>query len=161
MRVSRHQHHKQVFFDYSIHNKTLENLQSAKYLDIIILDNMDCGQHISEVSSKGSKKLGYLCRIMSFAHMSTKEAAYKMYVWPKLEYYAAPIWSTYFIVKIIRLQPAEPAGDDKPQIVSARCLVNLSGPLLMHWVISSLCTPFIRFIIVLCQLKQTSTWPCS
>ena len=122
---------------------------------------MDCGQHISEVSSKATKKLGYLRRILAFAPMSTKEAAYKMYVWPKLELYAPPIWSTYFIAKIIRLQPAGPTGDDEPQVVSARCLVNLSGPLLRHWVISPLCTPFIRFIIVLCQLKQTITWSCS
>ena len=28
---------------------------------------MDCGQHISEVSSKATKKLGYLRRILAFA----------------------------------------------------------------------------------------------
>ena len=32
MRVTRHQHHKQILFDYSLHNQTLENVQSAKYL---------------------------------------------------------------------------------------------------------------------------------
>ena len=30
MRVTRHQHHKQILFDYSLHNQTLENVQSAK-----------------------------------------------------------------------------------------------------------------------------------
>ena len=34
MRVTRHQHHKQILFDYSLHNQTLENVQSAKYLGI-------------------------------------------------------------------------------------------------------------------------------
>ena len=38
MRVTRHQHHKQIFFDYSLHNQTLENVQSAKYLGITISD---------------------------------------------------------------------------------------------------------------------------
>ena len=42
MRVTRHQHHKQILFDYSLHNQTLENVQSAKYLGITISDNMDC-----------------------------------------------------------------------------------------------------------------------
>ena len=32
MRVTRHQHHKQILFDYSLHNQNLENVQSAKYL---------------------------------------------------------------------------------------------------------------------------------
>ena len=41
MRVTRHQHHKQILFDYSLHNQTLENVQSAKYLGITISDNMD------------------------------------------------------------------------------------------------------------------------
>ena len=36
MRVTRHQHHKQILFDYSLHNQTLENVQSAKYLGITI-----------------------------------------------------------------------------------------------------------------------------
>ena len=41
MRVTRHQHNKQILFDYSLHNQTLENVQSAKYLGITISDNMD------------------------------------------------------------------------------------------------------------------------
>ena len=46
MRVTWHQHHKHILFDYSLHNQTLENVQSAKYLGITISDNMDWGQHI-------------------------------------------------------------------------------------------------------------------
>ena len=41
MRVTQHQHHKHILFDYSLHNETLENVQSAKYLGITISDNMD------------------------------------------------------------------------------------------------------------------------
>ena len=50
MRVTRHQHLKQILFDYSLHNQTLENVQSAKYLGITITDNMNWGQHVSEIS---------------------------------------------------------------------------------------------------------------
>ena len=40
MRVTRHQHHKHILFDYSLHNQTLESVQSAKYLGITIPDNI-------------------------------------------------------------------------------------------------------------------------
>ena len=57
MRVTRHQHLKQILFDCSLHNQTLENVQSAKYLGITITDNMDWGQHVSEISSKATRNL--------------------------------------------------------------------------------------------------------
>ena len=94
MRVTRDQHHKQILFDYSLHNQTFENIQSAKYLGITITDNMDWGQHVSEISSKATKTLGFLRRNLAFAPRSTKEVAYKTLVRPKLEY-AAPIWSPH------------------------------------------------------------------
>ena len=81
-------------FDYSLHKQTLENFQSAKYLGITITDNMDCGQHVSEISSNATKTLGFLRRNLAFAPRSTKEVAYKTLGWPKLEY-AAPIWSPH------------------------------------------------------------------
>ena len=84
MGVIRHQHHKQILFDHSLHNQTLENVQSAKYLGITITDNMDWGQHVSEISSKATKTLGFLRRNFAFAHRSTKEVAYKTFVQPKL-----------------------------------------------------------------------------
>ena len=82
MRVTRHQHHKQILFDYSLHNQTLENVQSTKYLGITITDNMDWGQHVSEISSKATKILGFLCRNLAFTPRSTKEVAYKTLVRP-------------------------------------------------------------------------------
>ena len=77
IRVTRHQHHKQILFDYPLHNQTLENVQSAKYLGITITDNMYWGQHVSEISSKASKTLGFLRRTLAFAPRSTKAVAYK------------------------------------------------------------------------------------
>ena len=74
-------------------------VQSAKYLDITISDNMDWGQHISEISSKATKALGFLRRNLAFATTSTKEVAYKTLIRPKLEY-AAPFWSPYSKLQI-------------------------------------------------------------
>ena len=109
MRVTRHQHHKQILFYYSLHNETLENVQSAKYLGITITDNMDWGQH---VSSKTTKTLGFLHRNLAFAPRSTKEVAYKTLVWPKLEY-AAPIWSPHSKLQNNQIE--------KVQRTAARC----------------------------------------
>ena len=99
MRVTRHHHHKHILFEYFLHNQTLENAKSAKYLVKTISDNMDWGQHISEISSNANKTLGFLHRNLTFAPKSTKEVAYKTLVWPKLEY-AAPIWTPYLKLQI-------------------------------------------------------------
>ena len=90
MRVTQHYSHKQIIHDYSLHQQTLENVQSAKYLGITFTENMDWGQHISDISSKATKTLGFLQRKLAFALRSTKEVSYKTLVCPKLEY-AAPI----------------------------------------------------------------------
>ena len=84
MRVTKHQHHKLILFDYSLHNQTLENVQSAKYLGITITDNMDWGYHVSEISYKATKTLGFLCRNLAYVAKSTKEVAYKTLVQPKV-----------------------------------------------------------------------------
>ena len=62
MRVTRHYSHKQIIHDYTLHQQTLENVQSAKYFDITITENMDWGQHISDISPKATKTLGFLLR---------------------------------------------------------------------------------------------------
>ena len=106
MRVTRHQHHKHIIFDYSLHNQTLENIQSAKYLGITIPDNMVWGQHISEISSRATKTLGFLRRNLAFAPKTTKEVAYKTLVGPKLEY-AASIWSPYSKLQINQVEKVQ------------------------------------------------------
>ena len=43
---------------------------------------MDWGQHISDISPKATKTLGFLRRNMAFARRGTKEVAYKTLVRP-------------------------------------------------------------------------------
>ena len=66
MRVTRHYSHKQIIHDYTLHQQTLENVQSVKYLGITITENMNWGQHISDISSKAAKTLGFLRRNLAF-----------------------------------------------------------------------------------------------
>ena len=64
---------------------------------------MDWGQHVSEISSKATKTLGFLRRNFAFAPRSTKEVAYKTLVRPKLEY-TAPIWSPHSKLQINQIE---------------------------------------------------------
>ena len=67
---------------------------------------MDWGQHVSEISSKATKTLGFLHRNLAFAPRSTKEVAYKTLVRPKLEY-AAPIWSPHSKLQINQIEKVQ------------------------------------------------------
>ena len=67
---------------------------------------MDWCQHISDISSKATKTLGFLRRNLAFKPRSTKEVAYKTLVRPKLEY-AAPIWSPYCKTQIQQVEKVQ------------------------------------------------------
>ena len=67
---------------------------------------MDWGQHVSEISSKATKTLGFHRRNLAFAPRSTKEVAYKTLVRPKLEY-AAPIWSPRSKLQIDQIEKVQ------------------------------------------------------
>ena len=106
MRVTRHPPDKHIQFDYTLHQQRLEHVQSAKYLGITITDNLDWGQHISEISAKATKTLGFLRRNSTFAPRHTKEVAYKTLVHPKLEN-AAPIWHHYHETQIGQMEKVQ------------------------------------------------------
>ena len=72
----------------------MEQVESAKYIGITITSNLEWGQHVSEISSKATKTLGFLRRSLALAPRHTKEVAYHTLVRPQLEY-AAPIWHPY------------------------------------------------------------------
>ena len=69
-------------------------------------DDLDWGQHTSEISSKATKTLGFLRRNLAFAPRHTKEVAYKTLVRPKLEY-AAPIWHPYHETQIGQVEKVQ------------------------------------------------------
>ena len=84
---------KHIQFDYTLHQQRLEQVQPAKYLGITITDDLDWGQHISEISAKATKTLGFLRRNFAFAPRYLGSCIKKL-VRPKLEY-AAPVWHHY------------------------------------------------------------------
>ena len=106
---------------------------SAKYLGLTIKDDLDWGQHVSEISAKATKTFGFLRRNFAFAPRHTKEVVYKTFVRPKLEY-AAHIWHPYHETQIGHLEKVQKtaangtsAGDGETPVASAIYLTNLSG----------------------------------
>ena len=82
---------RHIQFNYTLHQQTLEQVQYAKYLGLIITDDLDWGQHILEITCKATKTLGFLRLNLALA---PKEDACKTLVQPQLEC-AAPIWHPY------------------------------------------------------------------
>ena len=160
IRVTLHYSQKQIIHDYILHQQTLENVKSIKYLSITTAENMDWSQHISDISSKATKTLDFLRRNLAFAPRSTKEVAYKTLVHPKLEY-AAPIWSPYCKPQI---QQVEKVQRTAARLACRRCrntcLMCCNGQL---WRpggggvgINPLFFSSTRFIVGLCLLIKTS-----
>ena len=82
MRVTRHLPDKHILFDYTLHQQKLEQVQSVTYLAITITDNLDWGQHVSEISFKATKTMGFLRHNLALAPRHAKEVAYKTLVRP-------------------------------------------------------------------------------
>ena len=108
MRVTRHLHDNQIKFDYLLHQQKLEQVHSAKYLDITITDNLDWGQHISEIACKATKTMGFLrCNLaLAGTCRNTKEFTYKTLVRPQLEC-AAPVWHPYHETQTAKMEKVQ------------------------------------------------------
>ena len=61
---------------------------------LTITDDLEWGQHVSEISCKATKTLGFFLRNLALVPRHLKEVAYKTLVCPQLKY-AAPIWHHY------------------------------------------------------------------
>ena len=132
MRVTRHPPDKHIQFEYTLHQQRLEQVQSAKYLAITISDDLDWGQHISEISSKATKTLGFLWRNLAL-HLGTLRKLHTKH-W----FVLSSSMQHLFGIPIMKLRlnrwrmyrgqlPGGPAGDGETPVASATCLTILSG----------------------------------
>ena len=103
MRITRHQLSNQIRHDYVLHGQVLESVTSAKYLGVTLNNTIDWGSHISHITSKATKTLGFIRRNLALAPKQTKVVAYNTLVRPQLEY-ASPIWNPYCQSDIYKLE---------------------------------------------------------
>ena len=74
--LTRHLPDNQILFDYSLHQQRLEQVKFAKYLGITITDNLDWGQHVSEISCKVTRTMGVFLHNLALVPRHTKEVAF-------------------------------------------------------------------------------------
>ena len=127
---TRHPPDKHIQFDYTQHQQRLEQVQFAKYLGITISDDMDWGQHISEISAKATKTLmGFLLYNLHLGPLRKLHTKHWFALSSSMQHlFGIPImklrldrWRRY------RGQlPGGPAGDGETPVASATCLTNLS-----------------------------------
>ena len=160
--MTRQYSHKQIIHKYTLHQQTLENVQTAKYIGITITENMDWGQHFSDILSKAIR----LYASFAGTWLSHLEVLRRMHTnlcyalnWSMQHLFGAHIVKLRFN-KWIRYrgrQPAGPAGGGATLVVLARCSMNCNGQLWRPRGISPLCFSSTRFIVGLCLKIRTST----
>ena len=79
---------------YTMHNKTLETVSSARYLGVDMSTDLSFNTHMNRITSNANKSLGFIKRNIKTKHKGVREAAYKTIVRPQLEY-ASTTWSPY------------------------------------------------------------------
>ena len=76
---------KKIHASYTLVETVLENLESIKYLGVIITNDLRWNTHVSNISTKASRTLGFLRRNLYSCPQEVK-TAYKGLVRPVLEY---------------------------------------------------------------------------
>ena len=105
-RITRQQLSNQIRHDYTPHCQILESVTSEKYLGFTLNNTIDWGSHISHITSKATKTVGFIRRNLALAPKQTKVVAYNTLVRPQLEY-ASPIWNPYCQSDIYKLEKVQ------------------------------------------------------
>ena len=92
MRVSRKR--DPLNYEYTLHGKVLEVVESVKHLGVTITSDLRWNQHISNIETKGNQILGFLRRNLRINSPDLKSIAYKSLVRPNVEY-ASIVWDPY------------------------------------------------------------------
>ena len=85
---------KPSYHNYILHDKSLESLDSAKYLGVTLTSDLRWNSYIANITHKGNRTLGLLRRNLRVDSPSIKSMAYKSLVHPVLEYFSAA-WDHY------------------------------------------------------------------
>ena len=79
---------------YSLHGQVLEETDTAKYLGESIAKDLNWNDHISSITAKANRTLGFVKRYVRTNNEKVKELAYKTLVRPQVEY-TSPVWSPH------------------------------------------------------------------
>ena len=91
---------------YNINNTTLENVDTFKYLGVLIDSKLKWSAQVNATASKASRTLNLLRRNLRGSPKSIRERAYKALVRPHLEF-SAPVWAPHQTKDIVTLEKVQ------------------------------------------------------
>lgn len=103
MPVSRK--HTNVIYLYSLNSAKLLQVNSYRYLGVLITSRLTWFEHITKLAADASKTLGY-SRSLSLSPAIIRKMAFETFVCPKMEY-ASAIWSPHQIYLINILESVQ------------------------------------------------------
>lgn len=91
---------------YTMHNKTLETVSSARYLGVDLSANLSFNTHINRITSNANKSLGFVKRNIKTKHQGVRTAAYKTIVRPQVEY-ASTTWGPFTQIQSDKIEKVQ------------------------------------------------------
>ena len=85
---------KPTEYNYLLHNQVLEVTNKSKYLGVTITNDMSWANHISNITAKANRTIGFLRRNIHACPKVVKAAAYITLVRPSIEY-ASTVWDPF------------------------------------------------------------------
>ena len=101
LRVTRKQN--PIIHEYTLHDKVLETVNSAKYLGVTLTSDLRWNRHVENIAYKANQSLGFLRRNLRINSPNLKSLAYNTLVRPLLEYSSAS-WDPYTKENVKKLE---------------------------------------------------------
>ena len=105
LKITRAKVHK-VEYGYQLHNTSLTELNSCKYLGVTIQSDLKWSQHIHQITVKANCTLSLIKRNLRLASKSLREIAYFTLVRSQLEY-ASTVWSPWLCKDKLELEKVQ------------------------------------------------------
>ena len=77
-----------------MHNQTLDTVDTARYVGVVISGNLSFNQHIDMITSNANTTLGFLKRNTKTKNPGVREVAYQPILRSQVEY-ASTVWRSY------------------------------------------------------------------
>ena len=126
----------QINFDYMIGNEIIKQVDSIKYLGVIIDKKITWSQQVDKTALKANRARDFLYCNIKHCSPDIKNRCYKMFIQPILDY-ASIIWSPYYDKHIKKLEAVQQhmacfVCNEYGPVSITRLLENLSWPMLQQ-----------------------------
>ena len=97
---------KPIISEYTIHNKVLQPVSSAKYLGVALDSKLTFNSHIDNITKKANATRAFIARTTKFCPRQVRADSYTTYVRPLLEY-ASAVWNPHTDKNIAPLEAVQ------------------------------------------------------